>query len=392
MRVGIALLTLLPGKVGGSETLVRGLLEALAAELGENGDGQTYAAVTSEATAASLARYSRGPLQVHALPGYSPGQRALPRLLEIVRGRYAGRRLAGDFRAAAAGPLLEPLSAVHYAVTVSIPPLELPRVVTVYDLQHEVMPEFFSVAERTYRRVFYAGAIAEADVIMTISEFSKQTIVERHDVDPDTVIVSRQGIDRGLFSPDPEESDAERVRMLGVPDRYVIYPANLWPHKNHGRLLEAMALLDDKELGLALTGAQDGRWPPLAATAQALGIGDRVHHLGYVDRGVLPALYRRAAGVVFPSLFEGLGIPPLEALSCGCPAAVAHVAALPEVLGPHAIWFDPTDASAIAEGIASLAAGRTPSLPGEEFWRSFTWEQTADAHRSAYRLAVASRN
>ena len=117
-----------------------------------------------------------------------------------------------------------------------------------------------------------------------------------------------------------------------------------------------------------------------------------MHHLGYVDREVLPALYRRAAGVVFPSLFEGLGIPPLEALSCGCAVAAAQVAALPEVLGRHAIWFDPTEPSAIAEGIASLAAGRTPSLPGEEFWRSFTWEQTADVHRSAYRLAGASRN
>ena len=337
---------------------------------------------------ASLAQYSRGPVQVHALSGYSPGNGALTRLLGIVRGRYAGARLAHDFRAAAG----EPLSVVHYAVTVSIPRLDVPRVVTVYDLQHEVMPEFFSVAERTYRRVFYAGAIVEADVIMTISEFSKQTIVERHGIDPDRVIVSRQGIDRRLFSPDPEESDAERVRMLGVPDRYVIYPANIWPHKNHARLLEAMALLDDTELGLVLTGAQYGRWSRLAATAQALGIGDRVHHLGYVDRGVLPALYRRAAGVVFPSLFEGLGIPPLEALSCGCPAAVADVAALPEVLGRHAIWFDPTDPSAIAEGIASLAAGRTPRLPGEEFWRSFTWEQTADAHRSAYRLAITSRN
>jgi glycosyltransferase involved in cell wall biosynthesis len=386
--IGIALLTLLPGKLGGSETLIRGLLEALAAELGTDRDGQTYAVVTNELAARSLAQYSRGPLQVHTLSGYSPGNGTLTRLLGIVRGRYAGARLAHDFRAAAA----EPLSVVHYAVTVSIPPLEVPRVVTVYDLQHEVMPELFSVAERTYRRVFYAGAIADADVIMTISEFSKKTIVERHGVPADRVIVSRQGIDRGLFSPDAEEDDAERVRALGAPDRYVIYPANIWPHKNHGRLLEAMALLDETELGLVLTGERYGRWSSLAATAQALGIGDRVHHLGYVDRGVLPALYRRAAGVVFPSLFEGLGIPPLEALSCGCAVAAAEVAALPEILGRHAIWFDATEPAAIAEGIESLAAGRTPRLPGEEFWRSFTWEQTADTHRSAYRLAGASRN
>ena len=162
----------------------------------------------------------------------------------------------------------------------------------------------------------------------------------------------------------------------------MVYPANLWPHKNHGRLLEALALVRDRELAIVLTGQHVGRLAALEGAAARLGLSGRVRHLGFVDRGSLPHLYRRAVGMVFPSLFEGFGLPPLEALACGCPVTASR-ASLPEVLRGHASLFDPGDPEAIAAGIEWLLTAAPPRA-GEDFWRRFTWAECARVHRAAY--------
>jgi glycosyltransferase involved in cell wall biosynthesis len=380
VHVGIGLLTLRPGELGGSETLVHGLLSSL-------GDARedSYSAFCGPLAARSLARHARGAVSVHALAGHRTGRDAAQRLLAIARARYLGGGMAREAERRAGGRF----DVVHFPLTISAPRFDSPRVVTVLDLQHELMPAFFSAPERAYRRVFYAGAIREAAVLVTISEWVKGTIVERHGVDPDRILVSLQAIDRELFRPGPVPEDEERLASLDLPERFVVYPANLWPHKNHERLVEALGRTRDPELGLVLTGQRYGRWEALEARAAQVGVGGRIRHLGYVGRALLPALYRRARGMVFPSLFEGLGIPPLEALACGCPVAAADRAALPEMLEDRALLFDPESTEAVAAALDALASGGAPRPdPDPGFWRRFTWDAAADVHRAAYRLAA----
>ncbi|HEX8854418.1 MAG TPA: glycosyltransferase, partial [Thermoleophilaceae bacterium] len=217
MHVAIPMLTLVPGKMGGSETLTRGLLRGLAAAPGE---GDRYTVVAEPEGAASLRPLVREPVELRTVGFPRRGDSAAARVASVVRARYAGGRLRRAVSEAAGGPI----DVVHYALTVSVPELKLPRVVTVFDLQHELMPEFFSVAERAYRRVFYAGAIARADAIVTISEFSKQTIVERHRVDPERVVVAYQDVDRELFRPGPVSGDEALLEPLRLPERFVFYP------------------------------------------------------------------------------------------------------------------------------------------------------------------------
>jgi len=385
VHVALGLLTLRPGQIGGSETTVRGLLTSLSRSAEAEHD--RFTVVTSRAGARSLAGLVHGPVAVVTPPSHRSGRSAATSLLAIARGRYLGARLRREALERAA---VEAFDVAHYPLTVDAPPLHAPAVVTILDLQHEVMPEFFSPLQRAYRRVFYAGAIRRASAIVTISEYCKASIVDRHRVPPERVFVSPHGVDRDLFGVEPAPDEPERLAQLGLPERFLVYPANLWPHKNHFRLLHGLSRQSDTELGLVLTGQDYGRWPALRRQARALGLQDRVRHLGYVERPVLPALYRRACGMVFPSLFEGLGLPPLEALACGCPVAASNSTALPETLSGRAILFDPRDVDAIGDGIDRLVASSDRSSPGPDFWSRFTWEAAALEHRSAYRLAVAA--
>jgi glycosyltransferase involved in cell wall biosynthesis len=157
---------------------------------------------------------------------------------------------------------------------------------------------------------------------------------------------------------------------------FLLYPARPWPHKNHARLYEAFALLrrGRPELRLVLTGHGDfGRVP------------DGVEVRGLVSRAELVDLYRRAAALVFPSLYEGFGQPPLEAMACGCPVAVSNAASLPEVCGDAARLFDPHDAEAIAAAVEDvLAAPEDWSRRGLAHARRFTWARSAERHERVY--------
>ena len=197
------------------------------------------------------------------------------------------------------------------------------------------------------------------------------------------------GVDLSRFSPDPGDRDADLRAAAGAPPRYVIYPANLWPHKNHGRLLDAFARLADREVALVLTGQTYGRLGTLMRRAAELRVAERVRHLGHVPAETLPALYRGAQGMVFPSLYEGFGSPPLEAMACGCPVASSPAASLREVCGDAALTLDPTDPDAMASAIDRLLSDdslrrrlRAAGLAHAPRW---TWARAADRHVELYR-------
>jgi glycosyltransferase involved in cell wall biosynthesis len=248
----------------------------------------------------------------------------------------------------------------------------LPRVgrpaaaATIHDLQHEFFPAFFSRAELAYRRRAYAWTARLSGLVIAPSAFVAGTLVERLGVNEKKVRVIHHGIDHGRFSPG-----------AGEREPFLLYPANPWPHKNHERLFEAFALLrrSRPDLRLVLTGS-DHEKTALPAGVEAVGrVGD----------DELVGLYHSASALVFPSLYEGFGAPPLEAMACGCPVACSTAGALPEVVGDAAALFDPDSAEAIVDGVERALTDETLSHRGIERAARFTWEASAAAHERVYR-------
>jgi len=366
VHVALSLLTLFPGRVGGSESNVRGIL-------GEFADGHGPEQVTVLANRHVMtpyAEYARGPVTLRHVPAYRPGERPLTRFAAMHAGRV---RPVIDGRG---------FDIVHYPVTAPVPRVrDTPRVVSLLDVQHHELPQMFSALERRLRAWAYDGAARDADLVLTISEHARQGIIEHVGVTPDRVLAIALGVDHARFSPQGPRAP-EHLRL---PERYVLYPANLWPHKNHARLLEAFAALGDPDLWLVLTGQTYGRERELAGH-------ERVRHLGHVAEHELAGLYRGAVAVVFPSLFEGFGLPPLEAMACGVPVAASDRGALAEVCGDAALMFDPEDPEAIADAMRrattdDLLRARLRAV-GLLHAARFTWRSAALAHVEAYRLVA----
>jgi glycosyltransferase involved in cell wall biosynthesis len=347
--------------VGGSETNVRGLLGAFA-----SGAGPGRLTVLGNRHLGD--DYEGWP--VRHMARYRPGDSNLTRFLAMNVGRVYPRIDGREF------------DVVHYPVTVPVPRIEgPPRVVTIMDVQHRELPSMFSRGERWLRSWAYDDAARDADRVITISEHARQGIIELIGVPPERVEAIALGVDHERFQPDGPA-------LAGLPERYIAYPANMWPHKNHERLLEAFAGVRDHSLHLVLTGQLYGHDDLLVGR-------ERVHHLGHLPADEVAALYRGARALVFPSLFEGFGLPPLEAMACGTPVAASDRGALAEVCGDAALPFDPEDTAAIAEAIERVAEDdrlRT-RLRGAGLERAagYTWEATARGHLSAYERARRDR-
>ena len=383
LRVALSLVTARPGKQGGAESsYVRNLLGRFVA-----GEGPVH--VTLLANAAVEEAYAErvgGPVVMRLVPGFDFSGGKATRAVAMAR--------ATAFPRALAAKLPPDFDLIHYPIAVPVPRVEAPSVITLHDVAHLAMPKLFSPATRLYRRVAYDAAARRADLVITVSDHARTSLIEHLGLDPDRVVRVTQGIDRALFAPNGEGDD-DLLAPLGLPERFIVYPANLWAHKNHQRLLEALALVDDPDLGLVLTGQDYGRLPELVSLARSLGIQERVRHLGHVPVEIIPALYRRAVALVFASLYEGFGAPPLEAMACGCAVACSTGGSLPEVSGAAALTFDPhrpEEMAAVIERITRDEAlrGRLRAA-GARHVEGFSWSRTARQHMDAYARALQVR-
>jgi glycosyltransferase involved in cell wall biosynthesis len=353
VRVGISLLTLAPGDLGGSETYARQLVRALGA-VGELEYTTFVPSRTADAAGGLPAVRVREPPFARRGPPRIPAMAVAARMSRELRSGLAR------------------CDVVHYPLTVPIPRADLPAVVTLQDVQHVDLPELFSASRRRFRHSAYDGAARNADAVIVTSEFVRGRALETLGLDPGRVHVIPLGVDHALFHP------AEESR-----EPFLLYPARAWPHKNHARLLEAFALLRAElpELRLVLTGGGLERLGAVPA--------------GVIVRGSVPldelaSLYRRAACLVFPSLYEGFGLPPLEAMASGCPVAAADAGAIPEICGGAAVLFDPESVDAIATGVReALALADELGVEGIARAAGFTWEETARRHDSVYGSVVA---
>ncbi len=381
MHVGYSLLTLFPGRVGGAESNVRGVLGQFA-----DGNGpERVTVLANRHVAGAYGSYVRNGVDLRHVRSYRSGDSDATRMLAMGAAALAPRFVARD--------VPKGFDVLHHPVTVPIPQLAgVPTVTTVFDLQHHELPWFFSRAERVYRGWAYDRAARRADLVSTISEYSRRRLIEIVGLDPERVTSIHLGIDHDRFNPTATDADARLRERRDLPERFLVYPANLWPHKNHARLVEALALAP-ADVHLLLSGQDYGKLGELEQQARAAGVGDRVRHLGYLEHDEVPALYRAATAMVFPSLYEGFGAPPVEAMACGCPVASSDRGSLAEVVGEAALVFDPESPEGIGAAIARIVDDREL----RERLRSaglvnaarFTWEAAARSHVELYERAAA---
>jgi glycosyltransferase involved in cell wall biosynthesis len=256
----------------------------------------------------------------------------------------------------------------------------LPSAVMMPDIQHEFFPEFFDPATLRWRNRTYRASATYADVVYTLSEHAKQTIVDVYAVPDSKVEVVYLGADPEFEAPvTPAAQDA--FARLELPRDFLYYPANFWPHKNHSTLLAAMRLLERRHpnLGLVLTGAASTGADRIRAEIRRLGLSSNVRLLEYQERATVVALYRFSRALVFPSRFEGFGIPILEAFHTGTPIVVSQCGSCREVAGDAAIFVDELDPASIAAGVEQVLADRDGCQSmvrrGSERVRRFSWQE-----------------
>ncbi|MHC5037364.1 MAG: glycosyltransferase family 4 protein [Planctomycetota bacterium] len=270
----------------------------------------------------------------------------------------------------------------------------LPFVVTIHDLIYLLFPEdcpsrfAFWAARRMIR-----SAVRRAEKILTDSENTRADLIRLLKVDPSRIRVTHLGPP----SLDTSDADPRRVReQFGLRGDYLLYTGNHSPHKNLKTLLDAFALLrkDAFDLQLVITGPKDRHTPSVVAHVAQRGLSDRVVFTGNIADRDLSALYAGAAVLVFPSLYEGFGLPPLEAFATGVPVVASNAASLPEVLGDAALLVDPLNSNAFRDAIARVIREddlrETLVSKGRKQLAKYSWTETARNTLEVYREALQS--
>ena len=263
---------------------------------------------------------------------------------------------------------LDRLDAIHFPLSVMLPPVDRPpAVTTVLDLQHEEHPEFFGRAELAYRKVVYGWTIRRSQIVITISEHARRTLIERYGLAPERVRAIHLGVDHDVFTPSDTVSRGE----------FLLYPARPWRHKNHARLFEAFARLraSGRSCGsCSRAKATSARCRPASRRAAASRATSSSSSTAARPR----SSSRRST--------RDSGCPSLEAMACGCPVACSNATSLPEVAGDAARLFDPRDADEIAAAVADVLDDPEPWIArGLERAKRFTWDACARAHDEVYR-------
>lgn len=351
------LLTLVPGGMGGTETYARELITRL---------GSAPEVAITTLVPRSAHGFTPGGVPEVVFSGVSGGPSTRERLTTVIQATTRRRSILKE---------LDGHDLVHLPFTAEIP--QLPRsmrvVQTLHDVQHLDLPHLFSKAELAYRRWSYERSARHADLVITISEFSRTQIMKHLDVPAERIAVVPLGVDSTAFVPSFEQRE-----------NFVLYPARGWPHKNHSRLVEAMHIVrrSSPDTRLVLTGGALDSLGELPSWVEVRGL---------VSLEELRHLYRTASVMAFPSLYEGFGLPPLEAMASGCPVAASTAGSLPEICGDAAELFDPTDPADIARAILE-ARDNASALQelGLKRVSEFTWDRCAAGHIDAY-LKVANK-
>ncbi|WP_243366962.1 glycosyltransferase family 4 protein [Fundidesulfovibrio soli] len=338
--IGVDLLPLLPGGAnGGAKVLAINALEAMAALAPD----WTFVLVTGEASVTELKELECANLKVVA--AQRSWQVKPPR-------RLLGRPVDAWFC---------PFTRPYFQHP------DTPLVSLVHDLQHHYYPQFFSEEERRGRDQTYQLVARRATLVACVSDYVRSTVLDYTNLPPRKVRTVFTRLPERLNPPGEAQVAAVLARLGLARQGYLIYPANFWPHKNHAVLLTALGLHAAANPGsglkLVLTGADTGAAAELRQAAQAMNLGERVLFTGYVSDEDLAALTSVALALIFPSLFEGYGMPVAEAMAMGVPVLCSNVTSLPEVGGDAVLLFDPRKPEDVAAAMTRIAS--EPGLAAE---------------------------
>jgi glycosyltransferase involved in cell wall biosynthesis len=355
MRIGVAAMGSRLSSSGGTAVYTHNLVEALA----DYDQRHTYVVLVNE-NDVNVWTYRQWPVHMRFVPlrAVEPRQplvvRAWRRLRHIlglpVPPRYGEPYLARQIDALG-------LDLIHFPRTIVYPlSVKTLCVLTFFDLQQEYYPEFFTQAELEARARTYKPSVEKARHVIVPSNYTRQSLIDKYNVSDDKMSLVPVGLPDGFHRASVVEVDGVKSKYQ-LPDQFVLYPANPWPHKNHARLMAALRIYQNRYgqvPPLVLSGRLSNERRDATLLAVAAGVEDQIIDLGFVPQEDLPSLYSAATMMVFPSLFEGFGIPLVEAMACGCPIAAANATAIPECVNGAALLFDPFDPGAIVDAIHRL--------------------------------------
>ncbi|HEY6771347.1 MAG TPA: glycosyltransferase family 1 protein [Solirubrobacterales bacterium] len=375
------------GQFGGVEQVVIGL----AAALSRLDDGEEeYLFLTHPGQDEWIRGYLHGPCRLlHSRRSYLNRRsravvRALAERLPRIGVKFAVRPSDGTVERAA-------VDVIHFpfqdAFTTDVPSIYQP-----HDLQHLHLPELFSGWERARREAIYRTHCDRAALVVAMTSWGRRDFVESYDLPAEKVTVVPGG---SILSEYPAPSDADLTRLrsrLALPEAFLLYPAQTWPHKNHEALLEALARIRDESgtaIPLVCPGKQTRHYRQIRELVSTLALGETTSFPGFVSSVDLRGLYELGTALVFPSRFEGWGLPVCEAFDAGLPVASSTATGLPDVVGDAGLLFDPDDVPEMARQLQRLWID--PDLQanlrerGRKRATEFSFDHTAKLFRAHYR-------
>ncbi len=269
----------------------------------------------------------------------------------------------------------------------------VPTLLTLYDLIPIHYPEHSTLKARLLFRWATALALRTAQHTLAISEAARRDFLAHFRLQPDRIMAIPLAADP-VFTPQPPDAVTALRARYGLPAKFILYLGSNKPHKNLVRLIEAWAVVQAEmpDVMLVMAGAWLPQHPEPRQRAQVLGIDDRVCWLGPLPGEDLPALYTAADVFVFPSLYEGFGLPVIEAMACGTPVACANTSSLPEVAGDAAVMFDPTQIESIVDALRRLLGDASLRIDlrqrGLAQAAKYSWQETADKTLELYRTLL----
>ncbi len=364
MRIGVNLLYLRPGKVGGSEIYIRELIKELS----------KFTEVTLIlfcGTEASQTFNSSENLEIVKVFNHSFNQ-----MRRVLAENILLRNFCQSYK----------VDILFSPANFGVPLLQanIPQVITVHDLQHKYLKSYFSKAKYMQREILFRLSFAKAKKIIAISDFTRKGIIENYGLEENKIKTVYEGI-TDKFS--INASDLKEIQdKFQLKQNFFYYPAMLAPHKNHLMLLNAFSdtlqIMKDKQCNLVFSGYKDERWELIGSRIRSLGIKDRVIHLGYLTRRELFGVMTLATAMVFPSRFEGFGLPILEAMQCGTPVVASDCTSIPEVAGDAALLIKPEDQEGWTKALIQISADekirKKLTSRGTNNAKRFSWVKCAE--------------